>query len=79
MPTPATADAGTYERVFVNNPDGKLVLEDLLARFHDRRMWAAGGEEGRRETERRAAQAEVLRFILGRLGQLPAGAETAET
>ena len=66
------ADPGTYERVFVTNPDGALVLQDLLARFHDRKMWAPGGEEGRRETERRAAEAGVLRFILGRLGQLPA-------
>lgn len=64
-----------YSRVFVQNPEGALVLEDLLSRFHDRRIWASGGVEGGRETERRAAQMEVLRFILGRVGQLPESPE----
>jgi hypothetical protein len=72
--TPA-ADPAMYHRVFVENPEGALVLEDLLSRYHDRRIWAPGGVEGGRETERRAAQMEVLRFILGRVGQLPESRE----
>jgi hypothetical protein len=66
-----TADAATYERVFVSNPDGALVLTDLCARFHDLPIYVRGGPEGARETEKRAAQQGVLRYILGRLGQLP--------
>jgi hypothetical protein len=65
------ADAATYERVFVTNPDGSLVLEDLCARFHDRPIFVRGGVEAQRETERRAAEQGVIRFILGRIGQLP--------
>lgn len=65
------ADAAAYERVFVTNPEGALVLADLLARFHDRPIFVQGGVEAERETQKRAAQQGVLRFILGRLGQLP--------
>jgi hypothetical protein len=72
---PEQATPEMYSRVFVQNPEGQLVLEDLLARFHDRKLWVAGGVEGARETERRAAQQEVLRFILGRTGQLPEARE----
>lgn len=65
------ADGPMYHRVFVEHAEGRLVLEDLLARFHDRKIWQPGGNDGARETERRAAQMEVVRFILGRTGQLP--------
>lgn len=65
------ADGPMYHRVFVQHAEGALVLEDLLARFHDRKIWTPGGLEGARETERRAAQAEVIRFVLGMIGQLP--------
>lgn len=58
----------TYQRVF-GNPQGELVLLDLQARFLDRRMYVPGGQEGARETEARAAQADVVRYILTRLGQ----------
>lgn len=72
------ADAPMYHRVFVQHAEGALVLEDLLARFHDRKIWQPGGAEGARETERRAAQAEVIRFVLGMCGQLPTGDEGTE-
>jgi len=72
------ATAETYERVFVGNPDGALILEDLCARFHDRKVWVSGGPEAARETERRAAEQGVIRFILGRIGQLPETVETSE-
>ena len=66
-----SADAQTYERVFVTNPDGALVLTDLCARFHDRPIHVPGGEDAARETAKRAAQQGVIRYILARLGQLP--------
>lgn len=65
------ATAAMYRRMFMDLPEGDLILQDLLARFHDRKIFVSGGAEGARETDRRAAQAEVIRFILGQIGQLP--------
>lgn len=62
------ADAATYHRVFVGHHEGALVLEDLTARFFDIEVYVPGGDEGARETQRRAAQREVVRYILTRLG-----------
>lgn len=59
-----------YHRVFVGHKEGALVLEDLVARFHDRPVYVAGGIEGQRETEKRAAQKEVIGFILRRISQI---------
>jgi len=59
-----------YSRVFVQNPEGQQVLEDLVGRFHDRSVWVPGGAEAQRETEKRAAQKEVIGFILRRIGQI---------
>lgn len=56
-----------YHRVFVGHAEGAKVLEDLVARYHDRSVWVAGGVDGQRETEKRAAQREVVGFILRRL------------
>lgn len=72
-----TATAETYARIFVGHGDGQAILEDLTARFHDRRIYVTGGLEGARETERRAAQSEVIRFILSQIGQVQRG-ETGE-
>lgn len=71
MPDPVElAPAEMYHRVFVGHHEGATVLEDLVARFHDRPVYVAGGREGQRETEKRAAQKEVLGFILRRIGQI---------
>lgn len=64
------APAEMYHRVFVGHKEGATVLEDLVARFHDRQVYVAGGLEGQRETEKRAAQKEVIGFILRRIGQI---------
>ena len=64
------APADMYHRVFVGHHEGATVLEDLVARFHDRNIYVAGGLEGSRETERRAAQKEVVGFILRRIGMV---------
>lgn len=58
------ADPAMYRRVFVGHHEGAKVLEDLVGRFHDRPIYVAGGEDASRETQRRAAQNEVIGFIL---------------
>lgn len=62
------ADAAMYQRVFVGHHEGAKVLEDLTARYFDQPIFVPGGEEGARETQRRAAQHEVIGFILRRIG-----------
>lgn len=62
------ADAAMYHRVFVGHHEGAKVLEDLVARYFDIEVYVAGGDEGARETQRRAAQREVVRYILTRVG-----------
>lgn len=60
-----------YRRVFDTSQDGKDVLIDLMARFHDCPLFVAGGIEGERETARRVARREVVSFILNKIGQVP--------
>jgi hypothetical protein len=62
--------AKKYSRVFVGFHEGTEVLQDLVARFHDRSIHVAGGIEAQRETEKRAAQKEVIGFILRKIGQV---------
>ena len=64
------APAEDYVATFAGFKPGQNVLEDLVARFHDRPVYVAGGLEGQRETEKRAAQKEVVGFILRRIGQI---------
>jgi len=59
-----------YKQTFEGFKPGTHVLEDLLARFHDRPVYVRGGIEAQRETEARAAQKEVVGFILRKLGQI---------
>ena len=59
-----------YSRVFVGHHEGATILEDLVSRFHDRPVYVSGGIEAQRETEKRAAQKEVVGFILRRIGQI---------
>lgn len=66
----ALATPSDYKATFEGFRPGAKVLEDLLARFHDRSIHVAGGIEAQRETEKRAAQKEVIGFILRRIGQI---------
>lgn len=67
---PLIATPEDYRQTFEGFRPGQKVLEDLVARFHDRAIWMPGGAEGARETERRAAQKEVVGFILRKIGQI---------
>lgn len=81
MPEKATPLAAPedYVATFQGFKPGTKVLEDLVARFHDRRIYSPGGTEGSRETDRRAARKEVIEFILARIGQQIGGSdETAD-
>ena len=62
-----------YHRVFVHHAEGATVLEDLTARYHDRSIYVAGGIEAERETVRRAAQKEVIEYILRQVAQIAEG------
>lgn len=59
-----------YVQTFEGFGPGRKVLEDLLARYHDRSIYVPGGIDAQRETERRAAQKDVITFILRRIGQV---------
>lgn len=71
------APAEDYVATFEGFKPGQNVLEDLVARFHDRPIWVPGGLEAQRETDKRAAQKEVVGYILRRLGQVKEGNEDA--
>jgi hypothetical protein len=64
------ATAEDYKAVFVGFRQGQKVLEHLVALFHDRPVYVVGGLEAQRETEARAAQKEVVGFILRKIGQI---------
>jgi hypothetical protein len=62
-----------FHRVFVQHAEGAKVLEVLVGKYHDRTTYQAGGLEAQRETERRAAQKEVIEFILRQVAQITEG------
>lgn len=64
------ATAEDYKQTFEGFKPGTHVLEELVALFHDRPVYVPGGIEGQRETEKRAAQKEVVGFILRKIGQI---------
>ena len=64
------AEPEDYAATFQGFKPGEKVLQDLVARFHDRDTYVAGALEGERETQRRAAQKEVITWILRKIGQV---------
>ncbi len=56
------ADAGTYARIFEDNPDGVAILEALQSRFC-RKIWHPGGQDGARATDYANGQFSVINFI----------------
>ena len=59
----------TYARVFEADPLGRVILEDLVARFHDCTMF---DPENARKTDFKLGSREVVQFILKRIGQVNA-------
>lgn len=70
----ATPEA--YARLFENHAEGRVILEDLTARFGGG-IYVKGGLEGDRQTCFNAGRRSVLDFILGRINQAN-GVETDE-
>ena len=70
----ATPEA--YARVFENHAEGRVILEDLTARFGGG-IYVKGGLEGDRQTCFNAGRRSVLDFILGRINHAN-GVETDE-
>jgi hypothetical protein len=60
--------AEMYARVFDGMPEGKLVLEDLVARFAHN-PFVRGGLEGDRATCFRAGQLSVPTFIMNQINR----------
>jgi len=65
-----------YARVFENHAEGRMILDDLTARFGGG-IYVKGGLEGDRQTCFNAGRRSVLDFILGRINQAN-GVETDE-
>lgn len=62
--------AQLYKRIFLNDPDGQKILEDLVAKFYDVEIFVKGGQDGDRETARRAGSRKTVGYILSQLGHI---------
>jgi hypothetical protein len=79
-PTDSTkATAEMYARVFNGHAEGAILLEDLVARFYDRRSFTPGGVEGARMTDFKEGRREVVSFILKQIGQVKEDSPDVET
>ena len=76
MASEQTVPPEAYARVFENHAEGRLILDDLTARFGGG-IYVKGGLEGDRQTCFNAGRRSVLDFILGRINQAN-GVETNE-
>jgi len=63
MPTPQT-----YRRIFEDNADGVLILEDLVKRFSQPQV-SAGGIDAVLKTYERGGMRKVLDYILGQINR----------
>lgn len=68
-----------YGRVFEGHAEGAILLEDLVARFYDRRSFTPGGVEGARMTDFKEGRREVVSFILKQIGQVKEDSPDVET
>jgi len=60
------ATHATYARIFEDNPDGVLILQELLQKF-GQATYVPGGPEGDRATCFRSGEKNVLEYIMTRL------------
>ena len=66
-------DAAAYARVFEGNPEGALVLEELVAMFSAPALFVKGGEDGRRSTDYRLGQHSVPNYIINQINRANLG------
>lgn len=62
--------ASLYTHTFSNDPSGRKVLEDLVARFYDVEVFVQGGQDGDRATAYKAGSRAVVHYILRQLAQI---------
>jgi hypothetical protein len=62
-----------YARVFEGHAEGRIILEDLVRRFYDKRSFTPGGVEGARMTDFKEGMRASIAFILKQLGQVREG------
>ena len=62
------ADPQTYRRIFEDNADGALILEDLVKRFSQPQV-SAGGIDAVLKTYERGGMRKVLDYILGQINR----------
>lgn len=60
------AAAIDYLQVFEGNPQGNLILADLVRRFY-KPVFVAGGQEAERQTLYNAGAFDVVQYILERI------------
>lgn len=66
-----SVDAAMYARVFEGHHEGRLVLEDLQARYYDTpQLFVPGAQEGDRATAFNLGARSVVQFIFGRIAQV---------
>lgn len=58
----------TYRRIFEDNADGVLILEDLIKRFSQPQV-SAGGIDAVLKTYERGGMRKVLDYILGQINR----------
>ena len=58
----------TYRRIFEDNADGALILEDLVNRFSQPQV-SAGGIDAVLKTYERGGMRKVLDYILGQINR----------
>lgn len=66
MPRPEPVDPALYARVFETNPEGALVLEDLIQRF-SRPAKLTGGIDAIITTYHNGGARSVVEFIVARI------------
>ncbi len=59
-----------YKQVFLNDPLGQKVLEDLCGRYYDRNPYKAGGLEAERSTLINLGERGVVQYILTLTSQI---------
>lgn len=68
-----------YGRVFEGHAEGAIILQDLVARFYDRRSFTPGGVEGARMSDFKEGRRDVVAFVLKQVGQVKGEDANVET
>lgn len=73
---PPKATPQDYQQLFEDMPQGRLILEELVARFGGN-PYVSGGKKGDRETAYRAGRNAVVQFVLAQINRANGAQEDA--